>query len=168
MDVLEERKTLIRQLQTQLRNEEMSLVLLKKIRQSQVLAEQAKEASKVSIQPAVGQSSHQQRSSHQNSNQQQQQNQHGHRGTPPLNSSNSKAGRLGSSTQPNASGKQPGVKSVLTPDLSHLKPVSVVSYFKVSYHNNCIIIKWVILSTSMMIQCTSTLLLVSFKKFYTL
>jgi len=125
VDVLEERKTLIRQLQTQLRNEEMSLVLLKKIRQSQVLAEQAKEASKVSIQPAVGQSSHQQRSSHQNSNQQQQQNQHGHRGTPPLNSSNSKAGRLGSSTQPNASGKQPGVKSVLTPDLSHLKPVSV-------------------------------------------
>ena len=132
VDVLEERKTLIRQLQTQLRNEEMSLVLLKKIRQSQVLAEQAKEDSKVSIQPAVGQSSHQQRSSHQNSNQQQQQNQHGHRGTPPLNSSNSKAGRLGSSTQPNASGKQPGVKSVLTPDLSHLKPVSVVSYFKVS------------------------------------
>ena len=167
MDVLEERKTLIRQLQTQLRNEEMSLVLLKKIRQSQVLAEQAKEASKVSIQPAVGQSSHQQRSSHQNSNQQQQQNQHGHRGTPPLNSSNSKAGRLGSSTQPNASGKQPGVKSVLTPDLSHLKPVSVVSYFKVSYHNNCII-KWVILCTSMIIQYTSTLLLVSFKKFYTL
>lgn len=146
MDVLEERKTLIRQLQTQLRNEEMSLVLLKKIRQSQVLAEQAKEASKVSIQPAVGQSSHQQRSSHQNSNQQQQQNQHGHRGTPPLNSSNSKAGRLGSSTQPNASGKQPGVKSVLTPDLSHLKPVSVVSYFKVSYHNNCII-KWVLNTT---------------------
>ena len=123
----------------------MSLVLLKKIRQSQVLAEQAKEASKVSIQPAVGQSSHQQRSSHQNSNQQQQQNQHGHRGTPPLPSSGTPKARLGS-TQPNASGKQPGVKSVLTPDLSHLKPVSVVSYFKVSYHNNCII-KWVLNTT---------------------
>ena len=114
MDVLEERKTLIRQLQTQLRNEEMSLVLLKKIRQSQVLAEQAKEASKVSIQPAVPS----QRSS-QNSNQQH------HRGTPPLQTSGTPKARLGS-TQPNASGK-PGVKSVLTPDLSHLKPVSVVS-----------------------------------------
>ena len=122
MDVLEERKTLIRQLQTQLRNEEMSLVLLKKIRQSQVLAEQAKEASKVSIQPAVQSS---QRSSQQNSNQHQH-----HRGTPPLPSSGTPKARLGS-TQPNASGK-PGVKSVLTPDLSHLKPVSVVSYFKVS------------------------------------
>ena len=117
MDVLEERKTLIRQLQTQLRNEEMSLVLLKKIRQSQVLAEQAKEASKVSIQPAVQSS---QRSSQQNSNQH-------HRGTPPLPSSGTPKARLGGgSTQPNASGK-PGVKSVLTPDLSHLKPVSVVS-----------------------------------------
>ena len=121
MDVLEERKTLIRQLQTQLRNEEMSLVLLKKIRQSQVLAEQAKEASKVSIQPAVQSS---QRSSQQNSNQHQH-----HRGTPPLPSSGTPKARLGSSTQPNASGKQPGVKSVLTPDLSHLKPVSVVSSF---------------------------------------
>ena len=118
MDVLEERTTRIRKLQTQLRNEEMSLVLLKKIRQSQVLAEQAKEASKVSIQPAVQSS---QRSS-QNSNQQQ----HGHRGTPPLPSSGTQKARLGS-TQPNASGKLPGVKSVLTPDLSHLKPVSVVS-----------------------------------------
>ena len=118
MDVLEERKTLIRQLQTQLRNEEMSLVLLKKIRQSQVLAEQAKEASKVSIQPAVQSS---QRSSQQNSNQHQH-----HRGTPPLPSSGTPKARLGGSTLPNASGK-PGVKSVLTPDLSHLKPVSVVS-----------------------------------------
>ena len=43
-EVLEEKTALIRHLQTQLRNEEMSLVLLKKIRQSQVLAEQAKEA----------------------------------------------------------------------------------------------------------------------------
>ena len=42
--MLEEKTALIRHLQTQLRNEEMSLVLLKKIRQSQVLAEQAKEA----------------------------------------------------------------------------------------------------------------------------
>ena len=35
-DALQEHKALIRKLQTQLRNEEMSLVLLKKIRQSQV------------------------------------------------------------------------------------------------------------------------------------
>lgn len=39
-DALQERKALIRKLQTQLRNEEMSLVLLKKIRQSQVIADQ--------------------------------------------------------------------------------------------------------------------------------
>eukprot|EP00094_Tigriopus_californicus_P011514 TCALIF_11119-PA protein Name:"Similar to Gatad2a Transcriptional repressor p66 alpha (Mus musculus)" AED:0.20 eAED:0.20 QI:315/0.5/0.42/0.57/1/0.85/7/0/619 len=42
---LEEKRLLIKKLQTQLRNEEMSLVLLKKIRQSQVLAEQAAAAS---------------------------------------------------------------------------------------------------------------------------
>lgn len=42
---LEEKRMLIKKLQTQLRNEEMSLVLLKKIRQSQVLAEQAAAAS---------------------------------------------------------------------------------------------------------------------------
>ena len=44
MEVNEEKKALILQLQMQLRNEEMSLLLMKKIRQSQVLAEQAKEA----------------------------------------------------------------------------------------------------------------------------
>ena len=114
LDVLEERKALIRQLQTQLRNEEMSLVLLKKIRQSQVLAEQAKEA-KVSIQPASVSS----RTS---------QNTTTHRGTPPLGASGSQKVR-GSGSTSNSSGaiKNSGVKSVLTPDLSHLKPVSVVS-----------------------------------------
>ena len=113
LEVLEERKALIRQLQTQLRNEEMSLVLLKKIRQSQVLAEQAKEA-KVSIQPASVSS----RTSQQNT----------HRGTPPLGASGSQKVR-GSGSTSNSSGaiKNSGVKSVLTPDLSHLKPVSVVS-----------------------------------------
>ena len=44
MEVNDEKKALILQLQMQLRNEEMSLLLMKKIRQSQVLAEQAKEA----------------------------------------------------------------------------------------------------------------------------
>jgi hypothetical protein len=112
LEVLEERKALIRQLQTQLRNEEMSLVLLKKIRQSQVLAEQAKEA-KVSIQPASVSS----RTS---------QNTTTHRGTPPLGASGSQKVR-GSGSTSNSSGaiKNSGVKSVLTPDLSHLKPVSV-------------------------------------------
>ena len=114
LEVLEERKALIRQLQTQLRNEEMSLVLLKKIRQSQVLAEQAKEA-KVSIQPASVSSS---RTS-----------QNTHRGTPPLGAGSGSQKVRGSGSTSNTSGaiKNSGVKSVLTPDLSHLKPVSVVS-----------------------------------------
>ena len=43
-EVLEEKTEMIRKLQTQLRNEEMALVLLKKIRQSQLLAEAAKAA----------------------------------------------------------------------------------------------------------------------------
>ena len=113
LEVLEERKALIRQLQTQLRNEEMSLVLLKKIRQSQVLAEQAKEA-KVSIQPASVSS----RTS-----------QNTHRGTPPLGAGSGSQKVRGSGSTSNSSGaiKNSGVKSVLTPDLSHLKPVSVVS-----------------------------------------
>ena len=128
MEVLEERKTLILQLQTQLRNEEMSLVLLKKIRQSQVLAAQAKEA-KVSIQPASQLS----RSSQNNP----------HRGTPPLGiGSASQKARTSSLGGPisNSSGiGKSGVKSVLTPDLSHLKPVSVVGFvfvnhYKVSFH----------------------------------
>jgi len=112
LEVLEERKALIRQLQTQLRNEEMSLVLLKKIRQSQVLAEQAKEA-KVSIQPASVSSS---RTS-----------QNTHRGTPPLGAGSGSQKVRGSGSTSNTSGaiKNSGVKSVLTPDLSHLKPVSV-------------------------------------------
>ena len=43
-EVLTEKQAMIRKLQTQLRNEEMALVLLKKIRQSQLLAEAAKAA----------------------------------------------------------------------------------------------------------------------------
>lgn len=132
-DLLAEKKALIRQLQTQLRNEEMSLVLLKKIRQSQVLAEQAKEAAaaKVSIQPATAsgdlraagnQGYHQStatnlRQSHQN------------RGTPPpqvkaSRTVNSVAGGHASSNhaRPGALG---GQNMKITPDLSLLKPVNV-------------------------------------------
>lgn len=58
-DVMKERSALIKRLQTQLRNEEMSLVLLKKIRQSQILAEQAEREKReqretsLTIQPAT-------------------------------------------------------------------------------------------------------------------
>lgn len=96
-----EKKALIRQLQTRLRNEEMSLVLLKKIRQSQVLAEQAKEASKVSIQPANSVKSH--------------------RGTPPLPQNSKKPVTNSASSRPGSGGQ-----SMKTPDLSLLKPVNVV------------------------------------------
>ena len=47
--MLTEKQTIIRKLQTQLRNEEMALVLLKKIRQSQLLAEAAKAAEAAKI-----------------------------------------------------------------------------------------------------------------------
>lgn len=110
-EVLAEKQALIRQLQTQLRNEEMSLVLLKKIRQSQVLAEQAKEA-KVSIQPASTASGKGQ----------------SHRGTPPPQAKG--ASNRPSSNAVGGSNGRPGagqnMKNVLTPDLSLLKPVSVV------------------------------------------
>ena len=119
-DVLKERKALIRKLQTQLRNEEMSLVLLKKIRQSQVMAEQAKtaEAAKVSIQPTSRQS----QSNH---------------GTPPPPSGNLAASKRGSGVTGSSSvasisnarsGGGQNMKNILTPDLSILKPVSAVSF----------------------------------------
>ena len=123
-EVLKERKALIRKLQTQLRNEEMSLVLLKKIRQSQVMAEQAKaEAAKVSIQPAGTANSGHHRQSQSN-----------HGTPPPSQASASKRGSSAnaqnmsnarSSAGINATGQN--MKQLLTPDLSILKPVSSVS-----------------------------------------
>lgn len=115
--MLAEKQALIRQLQTQLRNEEMSLVLLKKIRQSQVLAEQAKEAAaKVSIQPAITSGVSGKGQSHTN------------RGTPPPQVKG--ASNRPSSNAVGGSNGRPGagqnMKNVLTPDLSLLKPVSVV------------------------------------------
>ena len=130
-DVLKERKALIRKLQTQLRNEEMSLVLLKKIRQSQVMADQAKaaEAAKVSIQPTSRQS----QSNH---------------GTPPPQAGhahNSVAGsknRTGGAHSSVASisnarsGGGQNMKNILTPDLSILKPVSAVSIYFCKWHSH--------------------------------
>ena len=142
--MLEDKQALIRQLQTQLRNEEMSLVLLKKIRQSQVLADQAKEAAaKVSIQPAGGTSALVPQvtgapgsavaSARQS-----------HRGTPPPNSvkassqssgfkstggvSSAAAAAAVAAAAASVNNARPGgnMKNVLTPDLSLLKPVSVV------------------------------------------
>lgn len=112
-EVLKERKALIRKLQTQLRNEEMSLVLLKKIRQSQVMAEQAKtaEAAKVSIQPTS----------------QLRQSQSNH-GTPPPQGNAAASKRGSTASAASISNARPGggqnMKNVLTPDLSILKPVS--------------------------------------------
>lgn len=129
-EVLEEKKALIRQLQTRLRNEEMSLVLLKKIRQSQVLAEQAKEA-KVSIQAAtaatnasgIANSGSSAASLHRQS----------HRGTPPPSQAKASSRPVNSNAAASlasvANNVRPGVgqnmKNVLTPDLSLLKPVNV-------------------------------------------
>ena len=122
-DVLKERKALIRKLQTQLRNEEMSLVLLKKIRQSQVMAEQAKaaEAAKVSIQPTS-------RQSHTNQGTPPPQAGHGHN-LASTGSKNRPGGAQSSAASiSNArSGGGQNMKNILTPDLSILKPVSAVS-----------------------------------------
>ena len=131
---------MIRQLQTQLRNEEMSLVLLKKIRQSQVLAEQAKEA-KVSIINAPGSAT----AAPVGSSRQSQHN----RGTPPpqkISSSrpnaNAAPGSLPASVN-NARGNSgtPNMKNVLTPDLSLLKPVSVVRTlrYRITDYVGCIV-----------------------------
>jgi len=122
-EVLKERKALIRKLQTQLRNEEMSLVLLKKIRQSQENAEKAKaEAAKVSIQPASASSGHHRQS------------QSNHGTPPPSQASASKRGSGVSSAANISNARSHGginahaagqnMKHVLTPDLSILKPVS--------------------------------------------
>jgi len=122
-EVLKERKALIRKLQTQLRNEEMSLVLLKKIRQSQENAEKAKaEAAKVSIQPASASSGHHRQS------------QSNHGTPPPSQASASKRGSGVSSSANMSNARSHGginahaagqnMKHVLTPDLSILKPVS--------------------------------------------
>ena len=125
-EVLKERKALIRKLQTQLRNEEMSLVLLKKIRQSQVMAEQAKaEAAKVSIQPAGTANSGHHRQSQSN-----------HHGTPPPSqASASKRGSSANAQNMSNARSSAGINAtgqnmkhqLLTPDLSILKPVSSVS-----------------------------------------
>ena len=172
-EVFEEKTALIRHLQTQLRNEEMSLVLLKKIRQSQVLAEQAKEAaakaSLVGLQQPQSQGVNSVGNSMNNSvvgsvmsgsganasgpgsvtnsvNSRSQSSHHQNRGTPPpmksansrqpvnsntglpgltgLGGINSTHGRGGNNATGNS---HSGHKNVLTPDLSLLKPVSVVS-----------------------------------------
>ena len=167
-EVFEEKTALIRHLQTQLRNEEMSLVLLKKIRQSQVLAEQAKEAA-VGLQQPQSQGVNSVGNSMNNSvvgsvmsgsganasgpgsvtnsvNSRSQSSHHQNRGTPPpmksansrqpvnsntglpgltgLGGINSTHGRGGNNATGNS---HSGHKNVLTPDLSLLKPVSVVS-----------------------------------------
>ena len=124
-EVLKERKALIRKLQTQLRNEEMSLVLLKKIRQSQVMAEQAKaEAAKVSIQPAGTANSGHHRQSQSN-----------HGTPPPSQASASKRGSSANAQNMSNARSSAGINAtgqnmkhqLLTPDLSILKPVSSVS-----------------------------------------
>ena len=130
--MLKERKALIRKLQTQLRNEEMSLVLLKKIRQSQENAEKAKaEAAKVSIQPASSGHHRQSQSNH---------------GTPPPSQASASKRGSGVSSSANMSNARShgginahaagqNMKHVLTPDLSILKPVSSVRLSEVRYKN---------------------------------
>ena len=142
--MLKERKALIRKLQTQLRNEEMSLVLLKKIRQSQENAEKAKaEAAKVSIQPASASSGHHRQS------------QSNHGTPPPSQVSASKRGSGVSSSANMSNARSHGginahaagqnMKHVLTPDLSILKPVSSVRLSEVRYKKH----KTVLVTTSL-------------------
>lgn len=119
-DALQEHKALIRKLQTQLRNEEMSLVLLKKIRQSQVIADQiaAAAAAKASNVPNSHTSSRDSYSQH--------------RGTPPPGSAKVGMGagshKTVSQTSRNTghqSSHTPAQIKNLMPDLSQLKPVNV-------------------------------------------
>ena len=113
-DAVRERKALIRKLQTQLRNEEMSLVLLKKIRQSQVIAEQMTAASLKT--PALATASAASNSRDGNYSQ--------HRATPPPGKASVSHKSQGSRHQGSPAPAQ--IKN-LVPDLSQLKPVNVVS-----------------------------------------
>lgn len=102
----------IRQLQTRLRNEEMSLVLLKKIRSSQLFVEQAAAAAKQAAAVAANANavsitkSNQLKSSHQAA-------------AAAVNNSNHHHHGGGHHNHRSKS-------SILTPDLSHLTPVGVV------------------------------------------
>ena len=104
---------MIRKLQTQLRNEEMSLVLLKKIRQSQVMADQANATSVKA--PAVANNSKDGAY---------------HRATPPPGSGKGSSSfkSQGSRHQGHQGSPTPAQIKNLVPDLSQLKPVNVVRF----------------------------------------
>ena len=101
---------MIRKLQTQLRNEEMSLVLLKKIRQSQVMADQANATSVKA--PAVANNSKDGAY---------------HRATPPPGSGKGSSSFKSQGSRHQGSPTPAQIKN-LVPDLSQLKPVNVVSF----------------------------------------
>jgi len=124
-DALQERKALIRKLQTQLRNEEMSLVLLKKIRQSQVIADQMATAAAVKAAGAANLAN----SSRDNSGYSQ------HRGTPPPGSGKGSGSHKSQGSRHTGHQGSPSPAQIknLMPDLSQLKPVSVVRFLLIDY-----------------------------------